>query len=401
MTETPATPTGLPTARAAGCPFDPPPGLAALRDRAPLTRMEFPNGHVGWLATGHAVVRAVLADPRFSHRNDRRHWPLADIGRGFPPLPGDMLHIDPPDHTRYRKLLAGKFTMRRMRRLTGSAQEIVAGKLDAMERHGGPLDLLEFFARPVPTLMVCALLGVPLQDRATFHPPVRGTDDAAAVEADVAAYVEMTYADMQEYFRKLVAAKRAAPADDLLSDLTTSDLTEDELVGLCAVMMHAGVDSTSNMLALGTWALLERPDQLAALRERPDLADRAVEELMRYMSVVHTGSRAALEDVELAGEVVRAGESVAFSVQAANRDPARFADPDTLDIRRGAVGHLGFGYGVHQCLGMQLARVEMRVAFPALFARFPALRLAVPAGDVPMRDDLVIPYGVHRLPVTW
>ncbi|MGW5449691.1 cytochrome P450 [Streptomyces asiaticus] len=402
MAETPTAPTHLPTARSAGCPFDPPPELADLRDRAPLTRMEFPDGHLGWLATGHSVVRTVLSDRRFTHRNDLRHWPLADIGQGFPPIPGDMLHIDPPEHTRYRKLLAGKFTMRRMRRLTDRIEEIIAGRLAAMQRHGGPVDLVTAFARPIPTLTICELLGVPPGDREKFQQRSLATDDLAASAAeDVAAVVDMTYGDMQDYVRRLLATKRAAPADDLLSELATSDLTDDELAGFGAIMMHAGVDSTTSMLALGTFALLNRPEQLASLRADPALADRAVEELMRYLSVVHTGSRAALEDVELAGQVIKAGETVAISAQAANRDPARFNDPDTLDIRRNAMGHLSFGTGVHPCLGRQLARLEMRAAFPALFTRFPTLRLAVPAEDVPTQDESVIPYGVHRLPVTW
>lgn len=154
------------------------------------------------------------------------------------------------------------------------------------------------------------------------------------------------------------------------------------------------------MFALGTFALLRHPDQFAALRAEPGLADRAVEELMRYLSIVHTYSRAALEDVEVAGEVVKTGETVALSVQAANRDPARFDDPDTLDIHRNAVGQLGFGHGIHQCLGQQLARVEMRVALPALVTRFPTLRLAVSPSEVPLREQMDV-YGVHKLPVTW
>ncbi|MCG8915892.1 cytochrome P450 [Actinokineospora sp. PR83] len=390
MTETPAR---LPTARPTGCPFDPPAELAGLRERGPLTRMVFPDGHLGWLATGYAAVRTVLSDPRFSHRNDRRHWPLADIGQGLPPIPGDMLHIDRPEHTRYRRLLSGRFTTRRMRRYTRVIERIVADRLDDMERRGGPVSLVEVFARPVPMLSVCELLGVPPGDRDRFQPPT--------TEEIPTTFVDMGFTDMQDYFRGLIAAKRAAPTGDLLSDLATSELTDEELSGLAAIMLMAGVESTSSMLTLGTFALLTHPDQLASLRAEPDLADRAVEELMRYLSVIHTGSRGALEDVELAGQVVRAGETVAVSLQSANRDPARFADPDTLDLHRDAAGHLGFGYGVHPCLGKQLARIEMRAAFPALFTRFPTLRLAEPAEDVEVRDPSQNVHGVQRLLVTW
>ncbi|TDU80060.1 cytochrome P450 [Streptomyces sp. KS 21] len=206
-------------------------------------------------------------------------------------------------------------------------------------------------------------------------------------------------AGLQEYMTELVRAKRAAPTHDLLSDLTESDLTEEELAGIGGFLLGAGLDTTANMLAHGTFALLGHPDQLAALRTDPGLADSAVEELMRYLTVAHTMVRVPLEDVELDGQTIKAGESVTLSVEAANRDPLRFTDPDTLDIRRKATGQLGFGHGIHQCLGAQLARVEMRVALPALLARFPELRLAVPAADVPLRTGMNI-YGVHRLPVT-
>ncbi|CAM5596373.1 Cytochrome P450 OS=Streptomyces rimosus subsp. rimosus (strain ATCC / DSM 40260 / JCM 4667 /NRRL 2234) OX=1265868 GN=SRIM_024830 PE=3 SV=1 [Streptomyces rimosus subsp. rimosus] len=199
---------------------------------------------------------------------------------------------------------------------------------------------------------------------------------------------------------ELVAAKRAEPTDDLLSDLTTSDLTEEELIGVGGVLLAAGLDTTANMLGLGTFALLSNPDQLDALRADPGLAGQTVEELLRYLSVADPIPRAALEDVEIEGRLVRAGETVTVSVQAANRDPLKFPDPDRFDIHRKATGHVSFGHGPHQCLGQQLARVEMTVAFPALFARFPTLRLAVPPQEVPLRDRANI-YGVISLPVTW
>ncbi|RDI52914.1 cytochrome P450 [Nocardia mexicana] len=397
MTETSSTPVQLPTERAAGCPFAPPAGLAPLRERAPLARMEFPDGHQGWLATGHATVRAVLSDPRFSSRTELAHYPLGDLGAALPPAPvGDLTGIDAPEHTRYRKLLAGKFTVRRMRLLTERVEEITADHLDAMARAGGPIDLVESFAHPIPALVICELLGVPYADRDHFQ-------QLAATMSGVDATPEQAYAAygaVQEYIGGLVRAKRADPTDDLLSDLTTTDLTEEELAGVGAFLLGAGLDTTANMLALGTFALLSHPDQFAALREDPDLADRAVEELMRYLTIAHIGTRAALEDVELDGRVVKAGETVALSMSAANRDPAKFDDPDSLDVRRNAVGHVAFGHGAHQCLGQQLARVEMRVAFPALVTRFPTLRLAVPAEEIPLRHGLDI-YGVYNLPVTW
>ncbi|WP_069164602.1 cytochrome P450 [Nocardia altamirensis] len=386
----------LPTTRPSGCPLDPPTELSTLRERRPLVRMRFPDGHDGWLATGHATVRAVLADPRFSVRYELQHYPLADTGAMPQAMPGDMLGFDAPEHTRYRKLLVGKFTVRRMQQLTAHVEEITAAHLDAMARDGGPVDLVQAFAYPIPALVVCELLGVPYVDRDNFQRYAASANDLNVSMAERMA----AFAAVAEYMRGLVVAKRAAPTDDVLSDLVASDLDEDELTGLGTLLLGAGLDTTANMLALGTYALLRNPEQWAALCDRPDLADLTVEELMRYLSIAHTTTRTALADVELDGQLIKAGESVALSIQAANRDPARFDEPDTLDVRRTAVGQLGFGHGVHQCLGQQLARVEMRVAFPALATRFPTLRLAIPDDEVALRHDSDI-YGVHALPVTW
>ncbi|MFI2213986.1 cytochrome P450 [Streptomyces sp. NPDC020141] len=386
----------MPTERAAGCPFDPPADLARLRERGPLTRMAYPDGHMGWLATGYETVRSILADPRFSSRYELMHYPFADIGE-LPPAPvGDMTGMDAPEHTRFRKLLMGRFTVRRMRMLTERVEQITAEHLDAMERKGPTADLVKAFAQPIPALMICELLGVPYADRERFQRhALTLTGESADQEVMHAALSELL-----DYMGELVAAKRAAPADDLLSELTTRDLTDEELAGIGWVLLGAGLDTTANMLAHGTFALLGNPDQLAALRADPALAGQAVEELMRYLSIAHTGAKSALEDIELDGRLIRAGETVTFAIDAANRDPRRFPDPDTLDLRRRATGHLGFGHGIHQCLGQQLARVEMNVALPALLARFPTLRLAVPPEDVPLRTGMSI-YGVRALPVTW
>ncbi|KOG87980.1 cytochrome P450 [Streptomyces varsoviensis] len=389
-------PVTLPVNRTEGCPFDPPAELARLREERPLTRLRYPDGHMGWLATGHSVVREILADRRFSSRQELLHSPIMDLGELPPAMVGDLTGIDAPEHTRYRRLLIGSFTVRRMRALTERVEQITTEHLDAMEREGPTADLVEAYARPVPALMICELLGVPYADRELFqdHAATLLTQSADEQERDTALTA------LHEYLRNLVLAKHTEPTDDLLSDLTAADLTDEELTGIGSLLLVAGLDTTANMIAHGTFALLSNPDQLAALRADPDLADQAVEELMRYLTIADPGVRAALEDVELDGQLIRAGECVTLSLQAANRDPSRFPDPDTLDLRRKATGHLGFGHGIHQCLGQQLARVEMRVAIPALLARFPSLRLAVAPEDVPMRAATNI-YGVERLPVTW
>ncbi|WP_216918084.1 cytochrome P450 [Nocardia noduli] len=395
MSEAPVVATQLPTTRSSRCPFDPPAALTEIRQRDPLTRMQFANGHQGWLATGHTEVRAVLADPRFSARHELQHYPYADYGP-MPPAPvGALAGMDGPDHRRYRKLLTGKFTVRRMQLLTERIDQITTEHLDAMEKHGGPLDLMTAFARPIPALMICELLGVPSSDRTTFQEHAKKASDVTAgPEERMVAYTAIV-----DYVADLVTDKRTVPTDDLLSDLTTTDLTDEELAGIGAFLLGAGLDTTANMLALGTFALLTHPEQFAALRSDPDLTDNAVEELMRYLSISHSTARAALEDVELGGKLIRAGETVAVSIQTANRDPARFDSPDALDLHRNTIGHLGFSHGAHQCLGQQLARVEMRVAFHALAIRFPNLQLAIPAHEVQLGSGQI--FGVNQLPVSW
>ncbi|MHA6617003.1 cytochrome P450 [Pseudonocardia sp. DLS-67] len=392
--------TTLPTARRPGCPFDPPAELIDARRHGPISRYRFPDGHEGWLVTGYDLVRAVLADSRFSSRKELMlHHPLIDFsGVEVPPAPpGEFLLMDEPRHGRYRKPLVGKFTVRRMRLLTERVEQITADHLDAMEEAGPPTDLMTAFATPIPAIMICELLGVPYEDRGSFEKQVESFMNGETSDEEMIA----AYTAVQQYLAELVAAKRANPTDDVLSDLTDSDLTDEELRGMSLILLAAGLDTTANMLGLGTFALLSNPAQLAALRADPALAEPAVEELLRYLSVAKTFMRTALQDVELGGTTIEAGTTVILSYNTANRDRGRFADPHVLDVRRHAGGHLAFGHGIHQCLGQQLARVEMRVAFPALFSRFPTLRLAVPADEVGLRPETADIYGVKSLPVTW
>ncbi|MET8335623.1 cytochrome P450 [Streptosporangium canum] len=392
--------TTLPTARQPGCPFDPPKELIQAREHGPISRFPFPDGHQGWLITGYDLVRSVLADSRFSSRRElMRHHPLVDLGEiEVPPAPpGEFLLMDEPQHSRYRKPLVGKFTVRRMRLLTERVEQVTAEHLDAMEKAGPSVDLVTAFAKPIPSIIICELLGVPYEDRGSFQEHIDAFLGGEVGDEELIA----AYTATQNYLAELVAAKRANPTDDLLSDLLDSDLTDEELKGMSLILLSAGFDTTANMLALGTFALLQNPAQLAALRAEPALTDRAVEELLRYLSVAKQFMRVALEDVELGGHTIKAGSTVILSYATANRDPERFADPHALDLRRQDGGHLAFGHGIHQCLGQQLARVEMRVALPALVNRFPTLRLAVPAEEVGLRPETADIYGVKSLPVTW
>ncbi|MFD7415729.1 cytochrome P450 [Kitasatospora purpeofusca] len=394
----PASP--LPTVRPN--PFDPPTGLADHLGGEPIRPLAYPDGHTGWLVTGHALARSVLADPRFSAGSELKRAPVARPGAdpffGVPALPGWMVDMDPPAHTRVRRPLAGTFTAHRMKALRPRIEQLVEERLTAMADARPPADLVERFALPVTSLAICELLGVPYGERAAFQ-----RDSALLFSLDASAGDAALAMDrLDGFLRELTRSRRTRPGDDVLSMLVEDGtLSTEEIAGAGVLLLTAGHETTASSLALGTFALLSHPGQLAALKRDPALADNAVEELLRYLTIFHFGvPRTPLEDVELGGRLLRAGESVTVSLSAANRDPARFADPDRLDLTRRTAGHLAFGHGIHQCLGRNLARTEMRIAFPALFRRFPDLALAVPPEEVPLATDMGF-YGVHRLPVTW
>jgi len=373
-----------------------------------VSRLAFPDGSDGWLLSRYEDVRSLLADPRTSSKfgfglNPVRELPPEAQEELMRVRPGLFIRMDAPEHPRYRRLLTGQFTVRRMNALVPRIEQIVADHLDAMAEMPQPVDLVAAFALPVPSLVICELLGVPYADRAPFQ---RRTRALISLTTDGPTLVRVRQ-EMEQYMLDLVRAKRLQPADDLLSGLIAREgdpegaLSDDELVSIGNLLLVAGHETTANMLALGTLALLEHPGQLAALRADPSLIDGAVEELLRYLTIVQFGvMRTVTEDVEVGGRCIRAGKPIVASLAAANRDPQQFSEPDVLDLSRAYSPHLAFGHGVHQCLGQQLARVEMKVGFAALLERFPSLRLAVPLQDVRMRDDMFI-YGVHALPVTW
>jgi cytochrome P450 len=273
--------------------------------------------------------------------------------------------------------------------------------VDAMLRAGPPADLVAAFALPVPSLVICELLGVPYTDRQRFQRMSRTLLSLATEGPELLRARE----ELRGYMSDLVAAKRAHPVDDLLSGLARHDgrdaLTDEELLNIGLILLVAGHETTANMLALGTLCLLRHPEELQRLRDDPSLVDGAVEELLRYLTIVQFGLiRVATEPVRLGDRAIAPGDPLVLSLAAANRDPEHFPDPDRLDVGRGHTPHLAFGHGVHQCLGQQLARVEMRIGFAALLQRLPGLALAVPPERIRMRDEMVI-YGVEELPVTW
>ncbi|MGY4987687.1 cytochrome P450 [Streptomyces nigrescens] len=396
MTNTPPLKT-QPTVRS--CPFDPPEEYRTLREQEPVAPVTFPDGAAGWLVTRYDDVRTVLSDPRFS----AKRIVLRPGGGGMedapPPPPGLFIMMDAPEHTRFRRLLTGQFTVRRMRQLAPAVEKIVAEQLDAMAAAEGPVDLVQAFALPVPSLVICELLGVPYADREEFQ---RNSATIVRLNSSPEEF-QQAQAAMRGFIHQLVLSKRDNPTDDILSELVQSgELTDEELAGVGVLLLIAGHETTANMIALGTMCLLQNPEQLAALRADPSLMDGAVEELLRYLTVVQFGvRRTALEDVELHGQQIKEGSMVVASLASGNRDTEHLADdPEALDVGRSHTAHLAFGHGIHQCLGQQLARAEMKAALSALLDRFPTLRLAVPVEEVPMRDDMLV-YGVHELPVTW
>ncbi|WP_344480980.1 cytochrome P450 [Glycomyces endophyticus] len=382
--------------------YDPPSALLELQDQ-PVRRIRYyPDGVEGWLVTGHAEGRRVLADPRFVTGERFVHSPtelphvFVSISEQVPP--GFFLFYDPPEHTRLRRKVTGVFTVKRMRELEPRIADIVDARVEALREAGPGADLVREFALPVPALVICEMLGVPYEDRDAFQ---RNSADML----DLARSVEDRNKSMAElfgYLMQLVPAKRAEPGEDMLSALAADDEVHDvEAAGMGLILLVAGHETTANMLALGTMALLEHPDQLARLTGAPVLWPAAVEELLRYLTVAHNGvMRIVKEDAEIDGRRFRAGEHVTVALQAANRDPGKYERPGDLDVERDAQGHMAFGHGLHQCVGQQLARVEMRIGFAKLFAAFPGLRLAVPSEQIPMRSDMAV-YGVHTLPVEW
>jgi cytochrome P450 len=392
----------FPMARSSNCPFDPPPGLYAQRQEGPLTKVRLWDGSTPWLVTGYAEQRAVLADPRVSAEIDRPGYP-----RTVPLPPGGVkrsfIGMDDPEHARLRRMVTAPFTVKRIEAMRPAVQKIVDDLIDTMLAGPNPTDLVEAFALPVPSLVISELLGVPYDDHQFFQENSRTIiNRTAEPEQRHAAQEALT-----SYLDELVAQKLKNPGDDLLSELAervkAGELTRMEAARMGALMLLAGHETTANMIALGTLALLEHPDQLASLRESDDprLVASTVEELLRYLHIVHNGRlRAAVEDIEIAGRTIRAGEGLIMPNEIGNRDPEAFDDPDQLNIHRDARHHVAFGFGVHQCLGQPLARMELQVVYGTLYRRIPTLALATELDQVPFKHDGMV-YGVYELPVTW
>ncbi len=372
----------------------------------PLTRLTAGSGAEAvtrWMATTHAVVRQVMGDhKRFS---TRRRWDRRDEvgGKGiFRPreLVGNLMDYDPPEHSRLRQKLTPGFTVRKMQRLQPYIEQIVTERLDAMEQAGSPADLIEFVADEVPGAVLCELIGVPRDDRAMFMQLCHGHLDASRSQKKRAAAGEA----FSRYLLAMIARERKDPGEGLIGAVVAEHgdaATDEELRGFCVQVMLAGDDNISGMIGLGVLAMLRHAEQIAAFRGDEQPAQRAVDELIRYLTVTYSPTpRVAMQDVTIADQVIKKGDSVICSLPAANRDPALTPDPDRLDVTREPVPHVAFGHGVHHCLGAALARLELRTVYTALWRRFPTLRLADPTQGP--RYRLSTPaYGLTSLTVAW
>ncbi|MGW5741378.1 cytochrome P450 [Amycolatopsis sp. NPDC003861] len=397
MTAAPETP-ALPTTRPAGCPFDPPGTFATLRETAPTAKVRCPAGMDAWLVTRYADVRAVLADRTLSSRGASSVHVNPNADLDFEVSPGSIIQLDGAAHARLRKKVIAEFTVRRVEALRGYVRSLVESHLDAMLARPGHADLVQDFALPIPSLVICELLGVPYEDRSHFQ-----RQSATLVSTDATREEgEEAYDTLSGFLAELFVSKQRNPQDDLFSRLSSgaSDaLTMEELVVLGLSLLVAGHETTANMIALSTLVLLENPGLLAGALASPD---RAVEELLRYLSVVQWGVlRYATADVQIGARSVRAGEWLVAALNSANRDESVFTGADKLDFgRESPRTHVAFGFGAHQCVGQQLARVELQEALTGLFRRVPDLRLGVAREELEFKHNTLV-YGVRELPVAW
>ncbi|MGX4687964.1 cytochrome P450 [Streptomyces sp. JNUCC 63] len=383
------------------CPYHPPTGYDTLRAARPLARIRLYDGRPAWLVTGHGLARDLLVDPRLSTDRTRSGFPattprFAAVRDRRPALLG----VDDPRHRTQRRMMIPSFTLKRATELRPRIQEIVDHLLDEMIAHGPPAELVRAFALPVPSTVICALLGVPYADHEFFEAQSR-----RLLRGPTAEDTRDARDRLRAYLDALIDRKQQQTGEGLLDELVQQRLREgeldrEELTALAMILLVAGHETTANMISLGTYTLLQHPDRLAELRADPSLLPAAVEELMRMLSIADGLLRLATEDIEIAGTTIRAGEGVVFSTSVINRDEDVYPAPDTLDWHRPARHHVAFGFGIHQCLGQNLARAELEIALRTLFERLPTLRLAAPSDEIPFKPGDTI-QGMLELPVTW
>jgi pentalenic acid synthase len=384
------------------CPFHPPAEYTALGERGPVVKVRLFDGSTAWVVSGYAETREVLADST-TYSSDRSH-------PGFPmlmPMPPEarkirnLITMDPPDHTLRRRMIISDFTTRKLKEFRPQLQRSADALIDDILAADQPVDLVSAYALPYASIAICLLLGVPYEDREFFEERSRRLVQAGATPAAAMPYIELL-----QYMGRLIAKKQREPQDDLLGRLVTEQLgagvlSRQETADFAILLLAAGHATTAGMIGIGTALLLENPDQLALLKGDPEKLPKAIEELLRYLTVADlTAPRVAKARTTLGGQQIEDGDGIMLLLSVANRDPAVFPDPDRLDLARAEASHVAFGHGPHQCIGANLSRLELEVAYETLFRRIPTLRLAEPMDDLKEPEGSLLP-RLRRLPVCW
>ncbi|WP_433392124.1 cytochrome P450 [Micromonospora sp. KLBMP9576] len=409
MSETPPSSDEFPSypmTREPACPFAPAARVREMTREDPVGKVRIWDGSTPWFVTRHADQRALLNDPRLSIDEKRPGYPHMTRSRAAsaPHHPALITNTDPPEHTRLRRTVNAPFMVKRVEALRPRIQKVLDGLIDDMLAGPRPADLVQAIGLPVPTMVITEILGAPYEDRLLFQT----TSHTLISHESTPEQAEAAAGALTGYLGDLFARRMADPGDDVISELAAKvragEMTAPEAVTMASAILIAGHETSASMISLGTLALLRNPDQLALLREKsddPGFVANAAEELLRYLTIVHSGiRRIANEDVELRGRVVQAGDGVIFELGGANYDAEEFPEPEKLDLRRPARQHHAFGYGAHQCLGQSLARVELQVVYGTLYRRIPTLALAVPFEQVEFAMEGVA-YGLRSLPVIW
>jgi pentalenic acid synthase len=385
------------------CPYQPPTGYADFRGKGDVHRARLYDGSDAWVVTGYETARELLADAgRLSADRQNDGYPIvSERMEGIKYQPPSFVGMDPPDHTRHRRMMLAEFSVRSVNALRPRIQTLVDEYIDEMLAQGGPLDLVPAFSLPVPSRVICEVLGVPYADHTFFQEASQNL-----VQADSPEQALQSVGELSVYLDDMISDYLAKPGPGMIGRLAADkvaggELYQHELIMNALMLLIAGHETTASMITLGVITLSEHPDQLALLRADDTLIGPTVEELLRYLSIADiAGTRVAATDFEAGGELIRKGEGVIVANSLANRDPSAFLDPDRFEIGRGNRHHVAFGFGVHQCLGQNLARAELEIALPALFSRLPGLRPAVDVNQLKLRDGGTV-QGVNELLITW
>ena len=385
-------------------PLSPPSVFDEIRSEGPFKKVRLWDGSTTWIVLRQNEFRSILADNRFSTNPQRPGYPNVSEARQslMKNEKQTFIRLDPPDHTVLRRMLSKEFTQSKIDSYGPMIEQTVENLIDRLLAKGAPADFYHDFALPMPSIVISHILGAPYEDHEFFE---RRAADKLAFQADKDAPLQAA-AELRDYMDRLIAEKEKRPGDDLLTRLIVEQirpghLDREEAVRMAEQLLIAGHETTANMIALGTLSLLLDRQQFDYLREDPTLAARATEEMLRFHSIVQFGlSRVATEDVEVSGHLIRAGEGVLSLINAANWDEEAHPDPKTFDIRKKRTMHVAFGFGIHQCLGQPLARLEMKAVFDKITQRIPTLDLAIPASELEFKRKALV-YGVETLPVTW